>query len=211
MSSSANAPGSPSLPRLGPTWRERGFQPPPAVPAERLTRARSSSAGSSDSEKRPPNLNKFSVLDDDEDVVAGSGEQRKENSRSEGLRSTYNRSSSGGIKPGGRSLADLAARTPGVTRSVSGSQREEGGGGRFSGLGGSGEETSVKVIRFTREKLLSMRVAPNPDAESPPARLKHLEGTPIISSELQDPGKLVRRWSLYALTRCWFLKDALLC
>lgn len=212
MSSSTNAPGSPSLPRLGPTWRERGFQPPPAVPAERVTRTRSSSAGSSDSEKRPPNLNKFSVLDDDEDVVAGSGEQRKENSRSEGLRSTYNRSSSGGTRPGGRSLADLAARTPGVTRSGSGSHREEGGGGaRFSGPGGSGEETSVKVIRFTREKLLSMRVPPKADAESPPARLKHLEGTPIISSEPQDPGKFVRILSFYALTRCWFINDALLC
>lgn len=189
---SSPASGSPSsLPRLGPTWSKggKGFQPPPPA----VTRSRSGSAGSSGSESRPSNLNKFSVLDDDEDV---NGEQQQQerpaNSRSEALRS-FHRSSSGGPKPTGRSLADLAARAPpaSISRSSSTPFREEGGGGgRFSGLG-EGEGSNVKVIRFTREKLLSMRKAPGPDDPNPPEVLKHIEGTSVLSPEPQDPGMLI--------------------
>ena len=187
MSSSASGPGSPSsLPRLGPTWSKggRGFQPPP--PAERVTRTRSGSVGSSGSESRPSNVNKFSVLDDDDDVNS-----RPANSRSEALRS-FNRSSSGGIKPTGRSLADLAARTPavGISRSSSAPFREEaGGGGRFSGLSsGDREGSNAKVIRYTREKLLALRKAPGPNDPNPPEVLKHIEGSSVLSPEPQDPG-----------------------
>lgn len=191
---SSPASGSPSsLPRLGPTWSKggggRGFQPPPPA----VTRARSGSAGSSGSEGRPPNVNKFSVLDDDDDVN-GDQQPLPANSRSEALRS-FHRSSSGGPKPTGRSLADLAARTPstGITRSSSAPFREEAGsGGRFSNLGGEGGGgSSAKVIRFTREKLLSMRKAPRPDDPNPPEVLKHLEGTSVLAPEPQDPGTIV--------------------
>jgi hypothetical protein len=133
-------------------------------------------------------VNKFSVLDDDDfDVVtAGNGEKRP-NSRSEALRS-FQRASSTGSKPIGRSLADLAARSTGPVRTTSSS---EGGSGHFSGVGDSSKESStVKVIRFTRERLLSMRPPPKPDAVSPPPLLKHLEGIPIITKEPQDPGTL---------------------
>ena len=182
---SSPASGSPSsLPRLGPTWSKGGksFQPPPPA----VTRSRSGSAGSSGSESRPSNLNKFSVLDDDDEV---NGERAPANSRSEALRS-FHRTSSGGPKPSGRSLADLAARAPpaALSRSSSTPYREEGGNSRFSGLGSEGEEINVKVIRFTREKLLSMRKAPGPDDPNPPEVLKHIEGTSVLSPEPQDPG-----------------------
>jgi hypothetical protein len=177
--------GSSSLPRLGPTWSQggRGFQPPPPVPAERA-RSRSGSAGSSGSETKP-NVNKFSVLDDDDDVVAAGNGEKRPNSRSEALRS-FQRASSTGSKPTGRSLADLAARSTGPVRATLSS---EGGSGRFLGVGDSSKESStVTVIRFTRERLLSMRPSPKPDAASLPPLLKHLEGSPIIAKEPQDPG-----------------------
>ena len=66
-------------------------------------------------------------------------------------------------------MADLAAQTPG--RYAPGSSRH-----------GSGEES--KTIRFTREKLLSMR--PAPSAELPEV-LRPLEGNAILSEEAQDP------------------------
>jgi hypothetical protein len=179
--------GSPSsLPRLGPTWSKggggRGFQPPPPA----VTRARSGSAGSSGSEGRPPNVNKFSVLDDDEDVNGEAQQPRPANSRSEALR-TFQRSSSSGTKP--RSLADLAAGAPpstGHPRSSSTGYREEGG--RFSGLSSGDGDGKQKVIRYTREKLLSMRKAPGPDDPNPPEVLKHIEGTSVLSPEPLDPG-----------------------
>ena len=193
--STMSGSGSSSLPRLGPTWSQggRGFQPPPPVPAERA-RTRSSSTGSTGSETKP-NINKFSVLDDDDDVVVpGNGEKRPSNSRSEALRS-FQRTSSGGPKPTGRSLADLAARTPVPSRL--GSTAE--GGGRVSGGGDSSKDkSSAKVIRFTRERLLSMRPSPKPDAESPPPFLKQFEGSVILAMEAQDPGTVcgVFKWSV---------------
>lgn len=201
--------GSPSsLPRLGPTWSKggggKGFQPPPAAS---VTRSRSGSAGSSGSESRPSTANKFSVLDDDDDVNGVEQQQRPANSRSEALRS-FHRSSSGGTKPTGRSLADLAARAPptGVTRSSSTPYRtgeEGGGGGRFSSLSSSAD-SDAKVIRFTREKLLSMRKPPGPNDPNPPDVLKHIEGTVVLSPEPQDPGKFLCGCfvSLFYCTAC---------
>lgn len=119
---------------------------------------------------------------------------------------------SGGVKPG-RSLADLAARVPGSSGRSSGYRGsttgpEDGGalGGRASGVRGeftSGDasgygkdgSTSLgsaspgggKVVRYTREKLLSIRPQPKPGAENPPSMLKHLEGTVILAKEAQDP------------------------
>jgi hypothetical protein len=46
-----------------------------------------------------------------------------------------------------------------------------------------------KVIRFTREKLLSMRPPPKGSDEGPPPQLKHLDGAVIISKTSQDPGE----------------------
>lgn len=62
-----------------------------------------------------------------------------------------------------------------------------------SGGGVSLEEdvdVGVKVIRYTREKLLSLRPRPRGADEGLPDVLKHLEGNVIISSEPQDPGMI---------------------
>jgi GYF domain len=105
------------------------------------------------------------------------------NSRSEGLRSSGT----------GRSLADLAARAP-VERTAS----------RFSSLRNSGTSTDVaptldhkstavpssvaieeKIIRYTRERILSLRPPPLPVANE---QLKNeLEGSLILSDTAQDP------------------------
>ena len=208
---SANAPGSSSL---RPAWYKgaggaggRGFQPPPTVTSEREEKGRSSSWGSQERK----DSNKFSALQDDEDgpPIQGNGGKDSEtpsvNSRSEAFRSSFNRSSSTGSgKPPGRSLADLAARVPEPAapegrRSSGGYQgRSTAAPARFVGLRpdegsppGSSESTyksDSKVIRYTREKLLSMR-APPIAGEEPPESLKHMEGTVILSKTPQDPGK----------------------
>jgi hypothetical protein len=49
-------------------------------------------------------------------------------------------------------------------------------------------KSDSKVIRYTREKLLSMR-APPIAGEEPPELLKHMEGAVILSKTPQDPGK----------------------
>ena len=218
----------------------RGFQPPPAVPDE--TRDRSGShasggtAGSSGADNK--NRNPFSLLDDEDDRGAptsnsssgadknsrgGSNSNRgppaPTNDRFSALKSSestrpYNRSASSGPRPGGRSLADLAAglsstggerdrdqhhRAPerndskpihrssssGYHRTSTDIQRTRSGSGGSAGL--DHEDGGAKVIRFTREKLLSLR--PTGD-EGLPDVLKHLEGSVVISSEPQDPGML---------------------
>ena len=218
-SMSANASGSSSL---RPAWYKgagggggRGFQPPPTVTSERGEKTRSSSWGTQ--ERR--DSNKFSALQDDEDGPPNQGSGGKEekpsgNSRSEAFRSSFNRSSSTGerAKPPGRSLADLAARVPdtgaGGRRHSSGFEGRGGGGtGRFSGLrpgdssssGLSGSDpykSDSKVIRYTREKLLSMRPPPKSSEEGPPADLKHMEGTVVLSKVPQDPGKFYSSWHI---------------
>jgi hypothetical protein len=212
---SANAPGSSSL---RPAWYKgtgggggRGFQPPPTVTSEREEKGRSSSWGSQERK----DSNKFSALQDDEDgpPIQGNGGKDSEkpsgNSRSEAFRSSFNNRSTaaGSGKPPGRSLADLAARVPepaapeGRRTSAGYQGRASAAPARFTGVRpdegsqpGPSETTpstyksDSKVIRYTREKLLSMR-APPIAGEEPPELLKHMEGTVILSKTPQDPGK----------------------
>lgn len=208
---------------LRPAWHKgagggsgRGFQPPPTA-SDRGDKARSSSWGSQGSRDG----NKFSaLLDDDDDVPPpglGNGKSEEKpsgNSRSEAFRTSFGRgSSSGNKKPSGRSLADLAARVPDNASSGRRSNYEgrSSGTGRFSGLrsgeqaGSSGPSGSIdsykpdpKVIRYTREKLLSMRPPSNQGPQTLPPNLTHLEGSTILSKTIQDPGKSnQRRVSLY--------------
>mmetsp|Transcript_10936 Transcript_10936/g.31744 ORF Transcript_10936/g.31744 Transcript_10936/m.31744 type:complete len:1115 (+) Transcript_10936:384-3728(+) len=124
-------------------------------------------------------------------------------SRSEAFRSSFNRSSSSGGSR--RSLADLAARVPELSSSSGhGGRRHSGhlggvgGSGRFSHMhshdGSGGPSGSIesfkpdpKVIRYTREKLLSLRFAPRGEDQGPPEELKPLEVSVIISATAQDP------------------------
>jgi hypothetical protein len=117
----------------------------------------------------------------------------------------------GGAPPGtvpGAAGAAPAAAVTGSRRSAapeggsrsSGAPAVSGGGGRFSGLPGRATDNAgssnssvdraaeAKVIRFTREKLLSMRSAPPADEEGPPPLLIHMDGAVILSKTPQDPG-----------------------
>lgn len=192
-----SASGSSSL---RPAWSKGssggrgGFQPPPTV-SERGDKARSGSWGSQERNS----TNKFAVLDEDDDgpLPGAPGLAKPEdkpagNSRSEAFRSSFGgRSSSTGNKPPGRSLADLAARVPEPPGGVA--RRAQSGGGRFPNVrapsdtanGTDGYKPDPKVIRFTREKLLSMR--PVPKDMGLPDLLQELEGTPIVSTAPQDP------------------------
>ena len=162
---------SPANSSLRPAWKGggRGFQPPPAV------------------ERQKSATNKFAALndeyDDDEDDSAELGKQAEE---------AANRLQSS--RRPGRSLADLAARAPQRERSAShGSERSagsgSGGGGgvsRFSSyVSSTTAPSSANVIRYTRERLLSMRPPPAPTA--PGELLKAIEGTVILSDVAQDP------------------------
>ena len=204
---SANSSGSSSL---RPGWYKgagggggRGFQPPPTVAADRVDKARSGSWGSQ--ERR--DHNKFSALQDDDDIVApgngkGGDEQPSGNSRSEAFRTSFSRSASTGERRGGgRSLADLAARVPdtavtGRRHSANYDGTGRATGSRFSSLR-SGESGSTidnykpdpKVVRYTREKLLSMRPSPRGPDPGPPSDIAHLDGAVILSQTCQDPGK----------------------
>jgi hypothetical protein len=176
---------------LRPAWHRgnqsgRGFQPPPTVASERT---RSQSIGSEPQDSVPnSSFNKFAALDDDEELAADASnfkneEGPRENSRSEALRtgpSGRTPSIGSSSKVSGRSLADLAARAPDKPRSSS-----------------RGPETSTapiadepviaakaKVVRFTRERLLSMRPSP---LSAPPPHMKGIEGTVILSLEPQEP------------------------
>jgi len=182
---------------LRPAWHKgssggRGFQPPPTV-SERGDKARSGSWGS----QERSNSNKFAALDDDDDVVPPNGKMDdKPNSRSEAFRSSFGRSQSTGNKPPGRSLADLAARVPepaaGPGRRSFETRAATGGTGRFQnyrsnseGVVGENYKPDPKVIRYTREKLLSMR--PVPQDEGLPELLKEVDGLAILSKTPQDP------------------------
>jgi hypothetical protein len=209
-----SASGSSSL---RPAWSKgtsggRGFQPPPTVSEQqRGDKARSGSMGSWGSQERN-SANKFAVLDDDDGPAPGApgGDGMSEdkpagNSRSEAFRSSFGRASSTGNKPSGRSLADLAARVPepppGVGRRTgsfgagAATGAGAGAGGRFPRSSDHGNGTDggykpdPKVIRFTREKLLSMRQVPKDTGL--PELLQELEGLAIVSTAPQDPGKFV--------------------
>lgn len=193
---------------LRPAWSKepgdgtgRGFQPPPTVPSHRTEKARSSSWGSQ--ERR--GANKFSALQDDEDggayTVDKSDEIAGGNSRSEAFRSSFSRTSSSANKAQGRSLADLAARVPdnAATGRRTNYEARGTGSGRFTGLktgdqvassaGGSNDtfKPDPKVIRYTREKLLSMRPPTELSMQALPSTLNHFEGSSILSETPQDP------------------------
>ncbi len=206
MSTSGSGSASTSQPRLGPAWRStssggRGFQPPSAAsdPAD---------------ETKNSNRNSFSLLDDDENAakkgdrssrITGSP-KRTFASRSEGLRSsgvgTGGFSSRSASKGGstGRSLADLVNRFPSSENprpGPSGVRSHRSGSGDDGNTTTSTSRSSMrdfvddkKVIRFTREKLLSMR--PRTDKEcTRPEALAGLEGTSLLSKEPLDPGTCV--------------------
>jgi hypothetical protein len=180
---------------LRPAWSNkagRGFQPPPTVTSERNDKGRSTSWGSQERSG-----NKFAALDsDDEDaaLVAPSSSSNSNNggekpaggnARSEAFKSSFHRQTSTGSRGGGRSLADLAATVPEGAAAGRRGAYEGRGSGRFSGLK---SESEAKVIRFTREKLLSMRPPSNAGDPGLPAALQHLEGAVVISETAQDPG-----------------------
>lgn len=180
---------------LRPGWSKgtnggRGFQPPPAVP-DRGDKGRSGSWGS----QERSSSNKFAALDDDDDgfipVASGKSEDKPSgNSRSEAFRSSFTgRQSSTSNKPPGRSLADLAARAP----EPPGVPAPRRSGGRFTGHRATSEGNGTdykpdpKIVRYTREKLLSMRVVPKDDEL--PELLKDSIGAPVLVDAVQDPGK----------------------
>lgn len=61
----------------------------------------------------------------------------------------------------------------------------QGGGG-----GGASHHESEKVIRYTREKLLSLRPRPA-EGEGLPDCLRGMEGSVVVSLVAQDPGELL--------------------
>lgn len=146
---------------------------------------------------------------------------------SDGSSRPYSRSSTGGARPGGRSLADLAAGLPSsggdrdhhhrndsrpIHRSSStgyhtrGRDRGDMASSDIqrsrSGSGGEFDDGGAKVIRFTREKLLSLRPRPTGDKGLPDV-LKHLEGSLVISNEPQDPGKSLQERFLRVIFVQW--------
>ncbi|KAL3918038.1 MAG: hypothetical protein SGILL_004434 [Bacillariaceae sp.] len=205
-----SSPGANSS--LRPSWFKgsgsgggKGFQPPPTA-TDRGDKARSASVGSAGESHR--DSNKFAALLDDDDVMVGNGVETSSNkpppssnSRSEAFRSSFNRSASTGAKAAGRSLADLAAKAPESStagrRHSSFGEGGRAGTGRFPGNrpgeggqpGGSIDsyKPDPKVVRYTREKLLSLRPAPRGDDPGPPDVLKPLEGSVILSLTAQDP------------------------
>ena len=156
------------------------------------------------------NYNKFSALDiDDDDVVlatttSGASSSIHNNTANDGIskgtatskavETKVTNSRSEGLRSGtGRSLADLAAREP-VERT----------GSRFSNLRTSGSSNDgvpmenksatvtpysaaveEKVIRYTRERILSLRPTPLPSATA--LLKKELDGSAILSDTAQDP------------------------
>jgi len=132
--------------------------------------------------------------------------------RSEALRHSGSSSFGPAGKRSGRSLADLAAtlapsdqggaasRRGGGAGSGGAAPRGGSGGGRGGGSGGSGDhhhrptksstdyDMDKTVIRYTREKLLSLRPPVNASTELIlPDKLKHLEGVSVISDKANDP------------------------
>ena len=152
-------------------------------------RGRSQSIGSTGDNSGGENraYNKFAALDDDEDGMENAAVTNpappKGNSRSEALRQGLGpRASSKGGPSSGRRLADLAATAPeqaAATRGYSGRYSS-----RSNGNSAAPPVDEGKVIRFTRERLLSMRPAPS---NSPPEVLTPLVGNVIISELPQDP------------------------
>jgi GYF domain len=162
-------------------------------------------ANPSNNASQRDNYNKFSALDiDDDDVVIAtttSGASTLTNlttNATEASKSTTAASTetpaasiatntrSEALRNAGRSLADLAARAPPAT------ERGRFSNLRTSSVGSSTEVAGVepkvpeeKVIRYTRERLLSMRPKALP---APRDELKfELEGSSILSEVALDP------------------------
>lgn len=192
---------NPQQPRLGPAWRGKGsgFQPPPAVPdAKQRPNSSDSSSGrnrsGSNASGEPVRRNPFSALEEDNSGAAANGAP-PEGGRFSSLSSRggggggFHRSSSS-VQGKPRSLADLAASAPPPRRNTLAAHSE----GRFPDRGerGGGDRGGVegeKVIRYTREKLLSLRPRPS-DGEGLPDCLKGMEGSVIVSSKPLDPGEI---------------------
>jgi hypothetical protein len=120
----------------------------------------------------------------------------------------------GPAKRSGRSLADLAASIGPSDSSASGAapggagrggpgdrDRRSGPGPRGTAGGprgdrGGGErrplpefEWDKSIVRYTREKLLSLRPSASGGGGELPAKLQHLEGVSVINDKASDPGK----------------------
>ena len=214
MSRSRTGETSTSQPRLGPAWRRsgtggRGFQPPSAAldPLEGSKTSNRNSFSVLDMDDDGGSKKKSEASNGTGSsgrVSSDSSQKRTFISRSEGLRSAGiggggfgTRSASKG-SGSGRSLADLVSRFPSSGNMGSGSSgrissapsafedgHDHGHGNRRSSLNLLDDK---KVIRFTREKLLSMRPRTDPNATRPEV-LKILDGMPLLSKEPLDPGK----------------------
>ncbi len=88
-----------------------------------------------------------------------------------------------------------------IHRSSSTGLYHRGGGGgdrgdmqrSRSGSGFDQDDGGAKIIRFTREKLLSLRPRPTGNGGLPDV-LEHLEGSVVITNEPQDPGMCENDW-----------------
>ena len=171
------------------------------------------------------NINHFAALSLDDDAPGSSANKTANGSRSDGLRQSSFGAGGGGGGGGnprrsGRSLADLAKSigpsdsAPGgrggpVGDRRSGGPRGPGGPSRGEPRGGDRSERRAlpefvfdkSVVRYTREKLLSLRPSTSGDGELP-AKLKHLEGVSVISDKTNDPGKRPRPWPFILLFCC---------
>ena len=146
----------------------------------------------------PPGHDRFSSLRGSNDPAPSSSSSRP-----------YARSSSTSARPagGGRSLADLAAglgpapaptgregHRRASTNTVPSAAAARGGfdsDGTFRmepapAASSAAVGDSVKVTRYTREKLLSLRKG---DGAGVPAQMTGLEGTAVLSEAAQDPGE----------------------
>lgn len=140
---------------------------------------------------------------------------RRASSRSEALRSGGGGGGGGGGRPkSGRSLADLASRLGTNEAAPRKDSRRSpdrpaagppgGGGGGGGGLGDGGGRfrdagrnlssaaasdyvEDKSVVRYTREKLLSLRPA-RPSNELP-GLLEHMNGASVVTLEALDPGR----------------------
>ena len=210
--------GTSSQPRLGPAWRSthqggRGFQPPPAADAESRETAprRDSNRNSFSVLGADDETSTVKAAGEGSGGAFSRAKSMPFSSRSDSLRTTgggTSRPSSSALNTktagSGRSLADLAARQ-GMTRShsthatvVSGRRPSSGFEEAGSVLGPNSRASSMrnavamdekKVIRYTREKLLSMRPRPGADSSRPENLVKILDGTPLLSDVPIDPGK----------------------
>lgn len=170
------------------------------------------SGSSTDGNAQPHSTaNSFSLLSDDNDMDAPTAVSTTAPSTNDlvpGSPVVVRRSSAGrtGSASKGRSLADLAAsREPNLpnpptrghgSNSTAPPSDSAGGGTHTSNSsgndGGGWIETAPSsqyhknVVRYTRERLLSMRQTPS-DTSAIPERLQHLIGAPVVTDHAQEP------------------------